>query len=57
MCVGLISIGSGIFALHLGWMVLDWLRIQIRGSRLASEILLEPYEGTVPAKSSEEVSA
>jgi len=57
MCIGLISIGNGIFALHLGWMFLDWLRVKVRGSRLASEILMEPYEAPVPAESAKEVSA
>ena len=44
MCLSLISLGNGVFALHLGWMLLDWLRLQIRANRLVSEILLEPYE-------------
>ena len=44
MCLSLISLGNGIFALHLGWMLLDWFRLQIRANRLTSEILLEPYE-------------
>jgi cytochrome c oxidase cbb3-type subunit 1 len=26
LCLGVISIGNGIFALHLGWMFLEWLR-------------------------------
>ena len=56
MCISLISIGNGVFALHLGWMLLDWLRLRVRQSRLASEILLEPYEPVAP-KASEEVSA
>ena len=56
MCISLVSIGNGIFALHLGWMLVDWLRLRVRGNRLASEVLLEPYE-EVPAETSEEVSA
>jgi cytochrome c oxidase cbb3-type subunit 1 len=56
LCLSLISIGNGIFALHLGWMILDWLRQQVRRSRLASEILFEPYEEEVPAKEPKEVS-
>ncbi len=56
LCLSLISIGNGIFALHLGWMLLDWLRQQVRRSRLASEILFEPYVEEAPAKNSEEVS-
>jgi cytochrome c oxidase cbb3-type subunit 1 len=62
MCVSLISIGNGIFAFHLGWMLLDWLKIQVRANRLASEILLEPYEpaapiAPAPAATSGEVAA
>jgi cytochrome c oxidase cbb3-type subunit 1 len=58
MCISLISIGSGIFALHLGWMLLDWLRLRVRGNALASEILMEPYKPEVPVKvATEEVSA
>jgi len=57
MCVSLIAIGNGIFALHLGWMLIDWLRLRVRGNRLAAEILLEPYEGDAPGKTSEEVAA
>jgi cytochrome c oxidase cbb3-type subunit 1 len=54
MCISLISLGSGIFALHLGWMLLDWLRLRVRGNRLASEILLEPYTPEeAPAKAGE----
>jgi cytochrome c oxidase cbb3-type subunit 1 len=56
MCISLISIGNGVFALHLGWMLLDWLRLRVRENRLASEILLEPYE-PAPAKTSQEASA
>jgi cytochrome c oxidase cbb3-type subunit 1 len=61
LCISLISVGNGIFALHLGWMLVDWLRLRVRGSRLAAELLAEPYEGdmegdiTKPA--SEEVTA
>jgi cbb3-type cytochrome oxidase subunit 1 len=57
MCISLIAIGNGTFALHLGWMLIDWLRLRVRGNRLAAEILLEPYEGDAPAKASEEVAA
>ncbi len=59
MCLSLISIGNGIFALHLGWMLLDWFRLRVRANRLAAEILLEPYEpdAPVPAASSKEISA
>jgi cytochrome c oxidase cbb3-type subunit 1 len=56
VCLSLISIGNGIFALHLGWMLLEWLRQRVRTSRLASEILLEPYEPD-PEPASREVSA
>jgi cytochrome c oxidase cbb3-type subunit 1 len=58
MCISLISIGNGIFALHLGWMLLDWLRLRVRGNALASEILLEPYQPEAPEKAAAgEVSA
>ncbi|HEV3270572.1 MAG TPA: cbb3-type cytochrome c oxidase subunit I [Candidatus Methylacidiphilales bacterium] len=57
MCISLIAIGNGVFALHLGWMLIDWLRLRVRGNRLAAEILLEPYEGEAPEKASEEVAA
>jgi cytochrome c oxidase cbb3-type subunit 1 len=57
MCISLIAIGNGIFALHLGWMLIDWLRLRVRGNRLAAEILLEPYEGDAPEKASEEAAA
>jgi cytochrome c oxidase cbb3-type subunit 1 len=57
MCISLIAIGNGIFALHLGWMLIDWLRLRVRGNRLAAEILLEPYEGDAPAKASEELAS
>jgi cytochrome c oxidase cbb3-type subunit 1 len=57
MCISLIAIGNGVFALHLGWMLIDWLRLRVRGNRLAAEILIEPYEGDAPAKASEEVAA
>lgn len=57
MCISLISIGSGIFAFHLGWMLLDWFRIQVRGNRLAAEILLEPYEPAGKDAASREVAA
>ena len=55
LCVSIVSIGNGIFALHLGWMLLDWLKTRVRANRLASEILLEPYEAPEPV--SREVSA
>ena len=45
MCISLIALGNGVFALHLGWMLIDWLRLRVRGNRLAAEILLEPYQG------------
>jgi hypothetical protein len=32
-------------------MMIDWLRLRVRANRLASEILLEPYDGD--AKSEE----
>ena len=57
MCISLIAIGNGIFALHLGWMLIDWLRLRVRGNRLAAEILLEPYEGDAPAKTTKEMAA
>ena len=57
MCISLIALGNGVFAFHLGWMLIDWLRLRVRGNRLASEILLEPYEGDAPAKPAEEVAA
>jgi cytochrome c oxidase cbb3-type subunit 1 len=57
MCISLIAIGNGIFALHLGWMLIDWLRLRVRSSKLASEILVEPYAGDAPAPASEEVAA
>jgi cytochrome c oxidase cbb3-type subunit 1 len=50
MCLSLIAIGNGIFALHLGWMLIDWLRLRVRGNKLAAEILAEPYEGDLVAK-------
>ncbi len=49
MCVSLISLGSGIFALHLGWMLLNCVNIRVRANRLAAEILHEPYEPEGPA--------
>jgi len=57
MCISLIAIGNGIFALHLGWMLIDWLRLRVRGNRLAAEVLLEPYEGEAPGQPSEEAAA
>ena len=57
ICISLISIGNGVFALHLGWMLLDWLRLRVRRSRLASEILLEPYEEEASMETVKEVSA
>jgi cytochrome c oxidase cbb3-type subunit 1 len=54
MCISLIAIGNGVFAFHLGWMLIDWLRLRVRGNRLAAEILAEPYEGDVAAKPAEE---
>jgi cytochrome c oxidase cbb3-type subunit 1 len=57
MCISLIAIGNGVFALHLGWMLIDWLRLRVRGNRLAAEILLEPYEENAPIQASEEPTA
>ncbi len=57
MCISLIALGNGIFALHLGWMIIDWVRLRVRGNRLAAEILLEPYEGDAAKPDSEEVVA
>jgi cytochrome c oxidase cbb3-type subunit 1 len=55
MCISLIAIGNGAFALHLGWMLIDWLRLRVRGNRLAAEILVEPYEGDLaPAPAAKE---
>jgi cytochrome c oxidase cbb3-type subunit 1 len=51
MCISLVAIGNGVFALHLGWMLVDWVRFRVRGNRLAAEILLEPYEGDLAAPS------
>ena len=53
MCISLVSIGNGVFALHLGWMLIDWLRLRVRSNKLASEILLEPYDEGQPAESKE----
>ncbi len=50
LCICLISLGNGIFALHLGWMVLDWVRMKVRSNALAAEILMEPYEEEVLAQ-------
>lgn len=57
MCISLIAIGNGIFALHLGWMLIDWLRLRVRGNRLASEILLEPYDAAGEKPAAKEVTA
>jgi cytochrome c oxidase cbb3-type subunit 1 len=57
MCISLIALGNGVFALHLGWMLIDWLRLRVRGNRLAAEILLEPYEGDAAKPASSEVAA
>jgi cytochrome c oxidase cbb3-type subunit 1 len=59
MCLSLVAIGNGIFSFHLGWMFLEWLHIRVRGSRLVSEILLEPYVASesVPVAASSEVKA
>jgi hypothetical protein len=38
-------------------MLIDWLRLRVRGNRLASEILVEPYESEEPKPAAEEVSA
>ena len=45
MCISLIALGNGVFAFHLGWMLIDWLRLRVRGNKLAAEILMEPYSG------------
>jgi len=57
MCVSLIAIGNGVFAFHLAWMLIDWLRLRVRGNRLAAEILVEPYEGEASSAASREVPA
>ena len=48
--LSIIAIGNGVFALHLGWMLIDWLRLRVRGNKLASDILAEPYEGEIAPK-------
>ena len=53
MCISLIAIGNGIFAFHLGWMLIDWLRLRVRGNRLAAEILCEPYDEVMDKKAGE----
>ncbi|MEJ0000232.1 MAG: cbb3-type cytochrome c oxidase subunit I [Verrucomicrobiota bacterium] len=55
--ISLLAIGNGIFALHLGWMLIDWLRLRVRGNKLAAEIFAEPYEGGEPAAKTGEVAA
>jgi cytochrome c oxidase cbb3-type subunit 1 len=58
MCISLIAIGNGVFALHLGWMLVDWLRLRVRGNKLAAEILGEPYDGDLaPTTAKEEAAA
>jgi cytochrome c oxidase cbb3-type subunit 1 len=59
MCITLVSIGNGVFAYHLGWMFLEWVHIQVRGNRLAAEILMETYEApeSVPVAAAEEARA
>jgi cytochrome c oxidase cbb3-type subunit 1 len=57
MCISLIALGNGVFAFHLAWMLIDWLRLRVRGNRLASEVLIEPYEEIAPAEASTEVAA
>jgi cytochrome c oxidase cbb3-type subunit 1 len=56
MCFALVSFGNGIFALHLGWMFVNWLHHRVRNNRLAAEILQEPYEapGSIPIAVPEE---
>ena len=49
MCISLIAIGNGVFAFHLGWMLIDWMRLRVRGNKLAAEILMEPYDGGAAA--------
>jgi cytochrome c oxidase cbb3-type subunit 1 len=56
MCISIIALGNGIFALHLGWMLIDWLRLRVRGNKLAAEILVEPYDGD-PAPAPKEEAA
>jgi cytochrome c oxidase cbb3-type subunit I len=56
MCISLIAIGNGVFALHLGWMLIDWMRLRVRGNKLASEILLEPYEPDPAADATDETT-
>ena len=57
VCISIIAIGNGVFALHLGWMILDWLRLRVRGNKLASELLVEPYEGDVAPVPKQEAAA
>ena len=36
-----------------GWMLIDWLRLRVRGNKLAAEVLVEPYDAafaTAPGK-------
>jgi cytochrome c oxidase cbb3-type subunit 1 len=56
MCISLIAIGNGVFAFHLAWMLIDWLRLRVRGNRLAAEILMEPYDGDVAVRTADEVA-
>jgi cytochrome c oxidase cbb3-type subunit 1 len=56
MCISLIALGNGVFAFHLGWMLIDWLRLRVRANKLASEILVEPYDGDTVTETSKEVA-
>ena len=59
MCLAIVSIGTGIFAFHFGWTVLDWLHLQARTNRLAAEILKEDHvePDAIPVAASQEASA
>jgi cytochrome c oxidase cbb3-type subunit 1 len=56
MCIALVSIGNGVFAFHLGWMLVDWLRLRVRANKLASEILMEPFDGDVALTAADNAS-
>jgi cytochrome c oxidase cbb3-type subunit 1 len=49
MCIGLVSVGNGVFAFQLGWTFLAWLYRQVRGHKLTADVLLEPYDAPEPA--------
>jgi cbb3-type cytochrome oxidase subunit 1 len=44
MCMSIISIGNGVFILHLGWLLVDWFRTLIRRNPTIAELTLEPFE-------------